>query len=287
MPIVTTTANGLPALRVTNALGESQLHLHGAHVTHFQPAGQRPVLWMGSASWFADGKPIRGGVPLCAPWFGPHPTDAALPAHGLIRQRAWRLVRGEELADGRTRVELSLVADAAMLAAWPHPFTATMAVTVGTTLELELSIRNTGTAPFLLGEALHTYFSVSDVRSIAISGLAGATYIDKMDNSARKQQGAEPITITAQTDRVYFAEEPACIIDDPGFARRIVVRKSGCGATVVWNPWIEKAKALADFADEEWPGMVCVEAVNAADSTVVVPPGFTHHLQQMIAVEAR
>lgn len=287
MPIAPITANGLPALHLSNALGEAKVQLHGAHVIHFQPAGQRPVLWMGSASWFAEGKPIRGGVPLCAPWFGPHPTDAALPAHGLVRQRSWRQVRGEELPDGRTRVELSLTANAEMLAAWPHPFIASLLVTVGATLELELSIRNTGTAPFLLGEALHTYFSVSDVRNIAISGLAGATYLDRMDNNARKQQSAAPITITAQTDRLYLSEEPAVVIDDAGFARRITVRKAGSGGTVVWNPWIEKAKALADFDDNEWPGMVCIEAANAADSTVVVPPGFTHHLQQQIAVEAR
>lgn len=285
MTIAHETSHGQKAIRLANSRGEAVIHLHGAHVVHFQPTGEQPVLWMSGSSWFQDGKPIRGGVPVCAPWFGPHPTDAQLPAHGLVRQRPWALTHHEELVDGRTRVQLSLAADEAMLAAWPHPFSATLTVTVGATLEIELAVRNTGNAPFLLGEALHTYFAISDVRKIRISGLTGALYLDKMDNSARKQQGPEPIAITAQTDRVYFSEESSAVIDDPGFGRRIVVRKGGSGATVVWNPWIEKAKALADFGDDEWPGMVCVEAVNAADSTVVVPPSFTHHLRQTIAVE--
>jgi glucose-6-phosphate 1-epimerase len=284
MPITATTHNSLPALRIANALGEAVVCLHGAHVVHFQPAGQRPVLWMSASSWFADGKPIRGGVPVCAPWFGPHATDAKLPAHGLLRTRSWTQTAAGEHADGRTWVTLSLASNPDLLAIWPHAFSAALTVTVGAALSLELAIRNTGTAPFLLGEALHTYFAVSDVRKISLSGLAGAIFIDKMDGGARKVQGAEPITISAQTDRVYFATEDAVVIEDPGFNRRIVVRKSGSGATVVWNPWVEKAAALADFGDQEWPGMVCVEAANAADSTVVVPPHFTHHLSQVIAL---
>ena len=284
MPITPTTHHSLPALRLANALGEAVVCLHGAHVVHFQPAGQRPVLWMSASSWFADGKPIRGGVPVCAPWFGPHATDAKLPAHGLVRTRAWTQTAVGECPDGRTWLTLTLAADSEMLALWPHAFSAALTITVGTSLTIELAIRNTGTAPFLLGEALHTYFAVSDVRQIRLSGLAGAVYLDKMDGGARKVQSAEPITITAQTDRVYFATEEAVVIEDPGFERRIFVRKSGSGVTVVWNPWIEKAAALADFGDEEWPGMVCVEAANAADSTVVVPPNFTHHLSQIIAL---
>lgn len=285
MTIAHETSHGQKAIRIANSRGEAVVHLHGAHLVHFQPTGEKPVLWMSGSSWFQDGKPIRGGVPVCAPWFGPHPTDAQLPAHGLVRQRPWTLRHHEELVDGRTRVELTLAADEAMLAAWPHPFVATLTITVGATIEMELAVRNNGRAPFLLGEALHSYFAVSDARRISISGLSGAAYLDRMDGNARRIQGPEPITITAQTDRLYLSEEDAVVIDDPGFARRIVVRKAGSGGTVVWNPWVEKAKALADFGDDEWPGMVCVEAANAADSTVVVPPSFTHHLRQVISVE--
>ena len=284
MPILPTTHHSLPALRIANALGEAVVCLQGAHVVHFQPTGQRPVLWLSASSWYAAGKAIRGGVPVCAPWFGPHATDAKLPAHGLLRTRAWAHTAAGETSDGRSWVTLTLAADSEMLALWPHAFTAALTITVGTSLTLELAIRNTGTAPFLLGEALHTYFAVSDVRQIRLSGLAGSVYLDKMDGGARKVQSAEPITISAQTDRVYFATEDAVVIEDPGFQRRIFVRKAGSGATVVWNPWSEKAAVLADFGDQEWPGMVCVEAANAADSTVVVPPNFTHHLSQSIAL---
>lgn len=281
MTLTRTTVNGLPALQLANDHAEALVYLHGAHVAHFQPRGQRPVLWMSASSAFAEGKPIRGGVPVCAPWFGPHPTDAALPAHGVVRQRAWTLLRHEVLADGIERIELTIAAEASPVT-HRQPFTATLSVTVGQTLSLELAIRNTGSDPLLVSEALHSYFSVSDVRTIRVAGLGGATYLDKMDGSARKVQDAAPIAITAQTDRVYLSESDVVVIDDPGFARRIRVTKSGSGATVLWNPWIEKAAALADFGDDEWPHMVCVEAANAADSTVVLPPGFTHHLAQRI-----
>ncbi len=285
--IASTTANGLPALHLHNVHGEAIVHRHGAHVTHFQPAGQRPVLWLSDRSPFQDGKPIRGGVPICAPWFGPHPTDPGLPAHGLVRTRAWAVVRGEELPDGRTRVELALASDPALLAMWPHPFAAALTVTVGATLELELSLRNTGSSPILLSEALHSYFAVSDVRNIRVTGLGDTMYLDKVAGGTRTRQGPEPIAFIGQTDRVYFSSGPATVIDDPGLARRIVVSKSGSGATVVWNPWAEKAATMSDVGADAWPGMVCVEAANAADSTVVVPPDFTHHLRQVIAVEAR
>ncbi len=278
--------HGQPAIRLANAQGEALIQLNGAHVVHFQPVGQRPVLWLSEKSHFAVGKSIRGGVPVCAPWFGPHATDSSQPAHGLVRQRPWHLAHQAVLPDGRSQAVLAIASDAAMLAAWPHAFSATLTVTVGATLELELAIRNTGTTPFLLGEALHTYFAVSAVQAIRITGLTGAVYLDKVANGVRKSQSAEPIMFTGQTDRVYFTEETATVIEDPGFARRIVVGKSGSGATVVWNPWSEKAKAMADFGADEWPGMVCVEAANAADSVVVLPPSFTHHLGQTIRVEA-
>lgn len=286
MSMTRTTVNGLPALEVGNAHGEALIYLHGAHVAHFQPRGQRPVLWMSASSNFQDGKPIRGGVPICAPWFGPHPTDAALPAHGLLRQRAWTLLHHESLADGSDRLEFTITSDVAPPAtARRQPFMATLSVTVGQALSLELSVRNAGNAPLLLGEALHTYLSVSDVRTIRVSGLAGATYLDKMEGGVRKLQGAEPLAITAQTDRVYFSEHDTVVIDDPGFSRRIRLTKTGSGATVLWNPWSEKAASMKDFGDDEWPQMVCVEAANAAETTVVVPPAFTHHLGQRIAIE--
>lgn len=286
MTLTRTTSNGLESLQIVNEHAEALVYLHGAHVAHFQPRGQRPVLWMSASSVFQEGKPIRGGVPLCAPWFGPHPTDATLPAHGVIRQRAWTLQRHEVLADGTDRLELRLVCDATTSPATRlHPFSASLVVTFGRELALELSIRNTGTEPLLLGEALHTYLSVSDVRSIRITGLEAVTFLDKMDGGARKIQEATPLAITAQTDRVYFSETDVVVVEDPGFSRRIRVTKSGSGATVVWNPWVEKAASMPDFGDNEWTHMVCIEAANAADSILVVPPNFTHHLRQGIAIE--
>jgi glucose-6-phosphate 1-epimerase len=276
--------NGLPCIRITNRHAQAEVYLHAAHVTRFQPSGQQPVLWMSAKSLYQDNKPIRGGVPICFPWFGPHASDTTLPVHGFARSRAWNLVETSALHDGRTRVVLSLTSSEDTLRVWPHAFALRYTVTVGTTLELDLRVDNPGTAPFTYGEALHTYFTVGDVKHIAISGLSGTTYVDKMRQAQRFTDHGD-ITITAETDRVYLGTTATCVVSDPVMKRRLVIAKDGSHATVVWNPWIAKAKAMADFGDDEWPGMLCVETVNALDHAVTIPAGGSHHLVARIGVE--
>ena len=271
----------LPRIVIANALGQAEIYLDGGHVAHWQPTGEKPVLWMSGSSLFTTGKPIRGGVPICFPWFGPHPTDATQAAHGFARTRRWTLERTSELADGRSRVKLSLATDASTHSGWPHDARLSLAVTVGATLELELTVTNTGRAPFVYAEALHTYFAVGDIHGTEVHGLNGASYLDKVDPGRRIQEG--PVRFTGETDRVYDHTGTAEIIDRT-WNRRISVAKSGSNSTVVWNPWIAKAKKMADYGDEEWTGMVCVETANAVDQVVVIPPAFSHHLRTVISV---
>jgi glucose-6-phosphate 1-epimerase len=159
-------------------------------------------------------------------------------------------------------------------------------VTVGSSLELSLEVGNTGDVAFSFEEALHTYFTVEDVRTIEVRGLEGADYLDKVGGATPRSQGPAPIRFTGETDRVYLNTTAACTVHDPGKGRRIVVRKSGSDATVVWNPWIDKARAMPDYGDDEWPGMVCVETANVNAHAVTLAPGGRHTLTATIGIAA-
>ncbi len=274
-----------PVTQVANRHATASIALQGAHVMAYRPRDHREVLWVGSQSAFRPGKAIRGGIPVCWPWFADHPTDRTKPAHGFVRAAPWRVLGTEIAADDATRVRFRLVDDEATRALWPHRFELELAVTVGPSLDVALAIRNTGDAPFTSGGALHSYFTVSDVTRVAIHGLDGCTYVDKVDRLARKaQRGA--VRIDAETDRVYLDTTAECVIDDPGLRRRIVIAKAGSRSTVVWNPWRAKAASMADFGADEYPGMVCVETANAGDDVVVVPPSGEHVLRTTIRAEA-
>lgn len=276
---------GLVVAEIANVHAESMIALQGAHVMTWQPRGQEPVLWLSRYGKFAQGKSIRGGVPICWPWFGPHATDASLPGHGFARTVMWEAKETKALPDGATFLRFGLIETDVTRAQWPHPSTAELLVTVGAELRVELITRNTGSAPFQLGEAFHTYFQISDVADMAIKGLEGATYLDKVDNFSRKtQQGS--VVIESEVDRVYLDTEADCLIEDRGLKRRIRIVKRGSRSAVVWNPWTEKAEKMGDFGPEGHRGMVCVETANAVDNVVTLAPGAEHSLVTVISVEA-
>ena len=275
---------GLPRLRISNTQGEAEVYLHGAHVTAWQPVGQPPVIWLSRDSAFAAGKPIRGGVPICFPWFAAHATDKAAPGHGYARLEDWTLVEATDVRDG-TSLVFELTSAGRTWPLWPHAFSARYRVTVGATLGLALDVRNTGPEPFDYEEALHTYFAVQYVREVTITGLEQTEYLDKVEGFARKRQGADPIRFTGETDRIYLATEAAVTIHDPGRHRRILIAKTGSHTTVVWNPWVNKAKAMPDFGDLEWPEMVCVETCNVNAHSLTLAPGSSHVMTVNYVVE--
>ena len=278
---------GLPRLRVTTDAAEAEIYLHGGHVTGYQPRGQRPVLYVSPHSRFDAKAAIRGGVPVIFPWFGAKADDPAAPMHGFARTAGWEADSVDRAADGRVRVVLRLESSDATRAAWPHDFVLRHRVTVGPTLELALVVENRAPTPLVVEEALHTYLAVADVRAVSVSGLAGTTYIDKTDGMARKRQEPGPLTLTGETDRVYLATEAACVVDDPGWRRRLVVDKAGSATTVVWNPWAARSRALADLGEDEWLRMLCIETANAADDRVTVPPGARHEMRATYRLEPR
>jgi glucose-6-phosphate 1-epimerase len=168
---------------------------------------------------------------------------------------------------------------------WPERFRAIYTMTFAQTLSLRLAVQNRATHPILFEEALHSYFAISDVTEITISGLAGTTYIDKTDAARRKSQTADLVTITAETDRVYLDTPRRCVIEDGGCRRRIVMEKDGAASSVVWNPWAEKAAAMADLGDPAWRGMVCVESGTIADNEVRLAADAEHQMSTAISVD--
>jgi glucose-6-phosphate 1-epimerase len=278
-------ASGLIVACIANRQAKSTISLQGAHVMTFEPAGEKPVIWLSPAAKLARGKSIRGGVPICWPWFGAHATDSTFPAHGFARTVLWQVVASEALSDGSTRITFELPQDLIPAAQWPHACRVRNIVTVGKEMTVELVTENTGQSMFEIGEALHTYFAISDVDQVRITGLEGCAYLDKVDDMQRKTQ-AGAVTIAAEVDRVYMDTDADCVIDDSGYGRAIRIAKRGSRSTVVWNPWIEKAAKMGDFgSDTGYRGMVCVESANAADNLVKVAAGATHSLHVTYSVE--
>jgi glucose-6-phosphate 1-epimerase len=276
---------GSPTLTLNAAAGSAQIALVGATVLSYVPSGGKDLLWLSPVATCADGKPIRGGVPLCGPWFGPHPFVASAPAHGLMRTRLWDLVRVETLADGRLRAEFHTDFPAQKELGWLHHAAATFTVTVGATLSLELSIRNTGGSSFVLTNALHTYFSVGDVRQARVEGLSEREYIDFNPGAgARRHAGAGPVSLTGEAAHFYLNSAPVRLVD-PVLGRAISLRGWGSSTTVLWNPWEKTGLGLGDVG-AEWPRFLCVENANVPDSAVLLAPSTSQHLGVEIACAA-
>lgn len=277
---------GLPLAELKAPSGTAGVLLQGGQVLRYEPRHQPPVLWVSREAAFAPGKAVRGGIPVCWPWFGPHPLDKSKPSHGFARTRNWEVVTAKGLDDGAAFLELGLRDAEETRAIWPHAFELRLRVTLGAELRVELAARNTGKEPFTCGGALHSYFAVSDVAKVAVHGLDGAAYLDQLDGLRRKVQRG-PVTVQAETDRIYVDTGSECVIEDTGRGRRIRIAKWGSRSTVVWNPWIEKARRLTDFGDGEYPGMLCVETANAGDDTATLAPGAEHGLGLVLRAEPR
>ncbi len=269
---------GLDYLELRFAGAVAHVYLHGGHVLHYQPAGQAPVLWHSRQSWFEAGKPIRGGIPVCWPWFGAHPSDSTQPNHGFVRLAEWQAVAAVATAETTTIV---------LRFPMPAEFPATLELTVALAdqLSVALTTTNGGTAPLPIAEALHSYFAVGDVRTISVAGLAGRPYIDTVPPSRPVVCQVGDIQFAEEVDRIYFDNAETCTIVDPELNRRIRVGKEGSRSTVVWNPWMAKAARMPDYGDHEYPQMVCVETANCGADAPILVPGERHCLTTHIQVE--
>jgi glucose-6-phosphate 1-epimerase len=253
---------GMIRIAIETAVSTGELYLHGAHVSRFQPAGCESVLWMSESSCFESDKPIRGGVSICFPWFGPHPSDAKVLDDGGVSL---------DLRTKSTDFELS--------------FRVEFSKSLRMVLSVELCAGTIASRRF--EEAYHTYLRIGDIRQVSISGLESMGYLDKVGVLAKRDASSEPIQFSQETDRVYNDTIANCVLDDPQLGRTITIRKAGSLSTVVWNPWIEKSARMPDFGDNEWTGMVCIETANVGNNSVELSPGQVHTMKTEIEVTPR
>ena len=281
---ITAGNGGLPKVSVSTPAATAEIYLHGAHLTSWRPAGSEEVIFLSTKSQFEPGRAIRGGIPVCFPWFRNKVDDPKAPSHGFVRTKDWQLdsiaLNGDAVA-----VSLSTVSDEATRAWWPHDFRLVHRLSIGAALVQELVMTNTGSAPLRFEEALHTYYRVGGAEAIRISGLNGVNYLDNTDANREKQQEGD-IVFTAATDRAYVNTIHPVEILDPTLRRHIRLDKENSRTTVVWNPWIEGAGALPDLGDDEWRAMACVEASNIRAFAVELAPGEQHIMKTTIRVAA-
>jgi glucose-6-phosphate 1-epimerase len=271
---------GLPKVSIAAPEAAGEIYLHGAHVTSWKPASREEVFYLSSQSRWEDGKAIRGGVPICFPWFANKTDDPKAPAHGFVRTKAWQLESITQ-AGGAITVSMFTESDKDTKRWWPAEFRLIYRATFGSELTLALEATNIGGAALRFEEALHAYYRVGNIQKVRLRGLDNVHYFDKTDSNRKKTQHGE-IAIVSETDRVYLNTSAAIELDDPVLQRRIRVAKDNSRTTVVWNPWAQKAHSLPDLPYDEWMQMICIETSNVSDCSVDLEPGQQHKMKTLV-----
>lgn len=253
----------------------AEVYLYGGHVTSWKNDLGEELLFVSNKAIFKPPKAIRGGIPICFPQFSNH---GPLEAHGFARNRVW-IVDPEPPpfptnSPNKVYVDLLLKPTEEDLKIWPHSFEFRLRVTLGPGGDLMLTsrVRNTDTKPFTFTFAYHNYFSVSDISEVRVEGLETLDYLDNTKSKERFTEQGDAITFEAEVDKIYLSTPTKIAILDHERKRTFVIRKDGLPDAVVWNPWDKKAKALADFGDEEYKHMLCVEP-SAIEKPITIKPG--------------
>jgi len=275
-------SGGLTRVVITSPLAHGEMYVHGAHVTSWRPAGSEEVLFLSSKSRWEEGQAIRGGIPICFPWFRGKADDPHAPAHGFVRTRSWQLYSIVENSDG-IAVTMFIESDEQTRRWWPAEFRLVHRVTFGSELKLELICINTGRTPLYFEEALHTYNRVADVGTVRLQGLDGTRFLDNTDSNKEKTQFGD-VTIASQTDNAFINTKKAVDLLDPKLSRGIRLQKANSTTTVVWNPWQEGAKGLRDLGQGEWQQFLCLEASNIMSAAVTLAPGQKHTISAVLSV---
>jgi glucose-6-phosphate 1-epimerase len=284
----------LACWRLRNGDAEVIVAEQGAQVLSYRQGHATPIIWLSEEAAFEKGKAVRGGVPVCWPWFGdlarnPQAVQDAYrgnqpaPAHGLVRNIDWVLKNSRSDVDSAT-LEFSCNTDGT-LPGWPHAVELSLQIRLDHRLHLSLTSRNQGDVPVALSQALHSYFAISDIHQVAVEGLDGCPYIETMDNWQQRQQQGD-LRFISETDRIYLDLPTTLSLRDHGLNRRIILETRGSHSAVLWNPWIAKAQRLSQFAGDAWQRMLCIETANVLDDMVRLGAGASHTLSVSIGAEA-
>ena len=281
---------GMPSALITTPSCTAEFYLYGAHLTQWTPTGHEPALYLSPRSGFTPGKPIRGGIPLVFPWFGPAATSPiqtpeGAAQHGFARVSPWSLrfaaFAGEDL-------HLSAVLDQteAVRALGFTGFELAIEIVLGRTLAVRLTAANTGEAPFHYEDVLHAYLHVGDSREVSVEGLEGTNYLDKTDDFKQKTQSEPALRFVGEVDRPYLNTVAPLAVVDPALRRRLRVEKKGSRTTVTWNPGEALAAKLPDLLLEEWNRFVCIEPGNVAGDLVTLQPREAHTTELRLSLES-
>lgn len=262
---------GLPFIKINNKKASALISIYAGQVLSFQPVDEpEDLIFISDNAYFQQGKAIRGGIPICWPWFGAAPDNAENPAHGFVRNNFWSVLSADIIENGDTKIKLEFADSEASREIWPYAFSLSLEITVGSKLTLELYTRNTGNQPFSITEALHSYFNVGDASQVKVLGLEDTEYLDKTENFIERHQlGA--ITFSEETDQIHSDIKHELTIDDPIFNRKIRISSSGNHNVVVWNPWSKGAATMKDLANDDYKHFICAEIANASESVKIQP----------------
>ncbi|MGF1694832.1 D-hexose-6-phosphate mutarotase [Vibrio lamellibrachiae] len=273
--------DGVRIVRVIHEKATAGIALHGGHVVSFKPQGQEELIWMSDKATFDGKAALRGGIPVCWPWFG----RIAAPAHGFARSSEWALVEHRENDNG-VIVSLGLATSEATLNVWPHQFKARLNVEISDTLKVTLDVTNTDDHAWTFSGALHTYLNLGDVRESSTTGM-GDEYIDSLQAN-KICLGDSELVLTDTIDRVYTRPTTSIDVKDIKLQRTISVENEGHNSAVLWNPWAEGATAMGDMSDDGYLGFLCVESTLHAptiESGKTLQPNESHQLVTSISAK--
>ncbi|MCG3736814.1 D-hexose-6-phosphate mutarotase [Vibrio cincinnatiensis] len=268
-------------VRIIHDKAVAGIALHGGHVLSFQPKGQPDLIWMSSDALFDGKAALRGGIPVCWPWFG----RIAAPAHGFARSTEWTLVEHRENEQG-VMISLGLETSEQTLAIWPHHFQIRLLVEIRDTLQVTLEIINTDKKEWVFSGALHTYLNVGDIRQTETTGM-GLEYLDNL-NHGQKTAGTNSLVLTDTIDRVYTQPEAQIRVKDPVLNRTLLIENHGHNSAVLWNPWSQGAQAMADMDNEGYQTMLCVESTwhaNSLEEGKTLQPGERYQLSTTLSAQ--
>lgn len=276
--------SGMPLIEVATSRATAKVALYGGQMLSFKPVGaDHDLFYLSQTAIYQQGKSIRGGAPLCWPWFGDDPGSLGRQAHGFARNLFWDVL-DSQIHDDNVEITLGLESTATSKQWWPSEFRLRKKIHVGDKLSISLTTENKGEIPFSISKALHSYFLVGDINQTRVSGLDGIDYLDKTLDFAKHKQAGD-ITANKETDRVYLNAPTKVQIVDPALKRRIEIEHNGADNFVVWNPW-DKAANLKDMPAEDYEQFICVETANAIANSVIIAPGAAHSMQVSYAINS-
>jgi len=279
--ITTKYQNELEYLEVSNNKAQAKIALQGAHLFHFQAKDKKPLLWLSDSSFFEKGKAIRGGIPICWPWFGAHKKDKTLASHGFARTSLWEVIDTNEISENETKISLMLKSSKESLSLWPYLFELVLEVSIGEVLKLSLTTKNIDDNPFTMTSALHSYFAIEDINKVSVEGLEQKSYYNKVDDSLNNKQEGK-LFITQETDRIYHSVIAPVVLNDN--KQTIMVQSQGSNTIVVWNPWSELAKKMSNLSD--YKTMLCIENANTMSDECFIEPNCSHQLSAIISQQS-